>query len=399
MPEPVGRVEEDDDVVVVTERRDAASDTELAARLAPLREAMRRHVADGSVAGLVTLVDDGSGHPVIDRYGADGSAGADPMGRRSTVPIGALSTAWTATAVLLLVEDGAVELHDPIDELLPELSGRQVLRTIGSPLHDTVPANRRITLLDLLTSRSGFGVGAASTATTPVHRAVSSLGLDVLAPDARLAPLALDEWLQRLATLPLLHQPGERRLGRTDAMLLGALIERLTGKSLPAVLRERVLDPLHLHDTDFAAPERADCGADTTRRLVDGAAGLHSSVHDVWTFASMLVDAGRTGGGTRLLAPSTVRSMLSDRGGAAADGNDAAMSDERGWGLGISTPPDGAMAVRVSDGFGLDGTGSCWRSSATTGATAVMLTLPGTSRPAAARLAATFWNGVDRASI
>ncbi|MDQ2678650.1 MAG: beta-lactamase family protein [Actinomycetota bacterium] len=412
-------------MVVVTERRDAPADTELSERLAPLRRALQHHVAAGVTDGLVTLVDDGSGHPVVDRYGTSGTepagtAGTEPissavtlpsntpaaepagttgtelMGRHTRVPIGEVTTTFTAATVLLLVEDGAIDLHDPIDHLLPELAGRPVLRAIGAPLDDTVPAIRSVTLVDLLASRSGFGVGPASAPGTPVHRAARSLGLGVFDPDEASSPeLGVDDWLERLGTLPLLHQPGERRLGRTDALLLGALVERVTGKPLPEVMADRVLTPLHLHHTSFRAPgDRADVAAP---RMADAAAGLTSTVDDVWRFAAMLVDGGRGGDATRLLAASTVRTMLVDH--ARSGHPDQIESHERGWGLGVEAAAVGLQSARASDGFGMDDVGVTWRSNAETGATAVMLTLPGIDALRAPQLVTAFWNGVDRAGV
>ena len=388
--------------MVVTERRDAPSDHELAERLAPLRRTLENHVDSGAVEGIVTLVDDGTGHPIVDRYGPEG---AGPplerlMDRRSRVPIGELTTTLTTATTLLLVEDGAIDLHDPLDELLPELAGRRVLRTIGATLDDTVAARRPVTLLDLLESRSGLGAGPAAAPGTPVHRAAGSLGLGVFDPTGTPSePLDLDEWLQRLGTLPLLHQPGERRLDRADALVLGALVERLTGKPLPDVMADRLLAPLHLYDTSFR-PAVAD---DAAWGFVDSSAGLVSTLDDVWRFASMLVDGGRSGDTTRVLSRSTVRSMLVGTG--TSDRPDPSDAHERGWGLGLRSAAPGPARRPVSNGFGMDGTGLdgsgvTWRSSPDSGATAILIAVPAAGDPRrSAALVTTFWHGIDRAGI
>ncbi len=406
-----------DRVVVVTERRDAPSDHELSERLAPLRRTLEHHVESGAVEGILTLVDDGTGHPIIDRYGPDDPRAPDSstqdsstqdgstqdgrlMGRRSRVPIGELTTTLTTATTMLLVEDGAFDLHEPVDELLPELAGRRVLRTIGAALDDTVAARRSITLLDLLESRSGLGAGPAAAPGTPVHRAATSLGLGVFDPtETPSAPLDLDEWLRRLGTLPLLHQPGERRLERADPMVLGALVERLTGKPLPEVMADRLLAPLHLDDTSF----RPAVGDDAAWGFVDAAAGLVSTLDDVWRFASMLVDGGRSGDTTRVLSRSTVRSMLVGTGATERpDPNDA---HEHGWGLGLRSAAPGPPRRPVSNGFGMDGTGPdgsgvTWRSSPDSGATAIMVAVPAAADPRrSAALATAFWHGIDRAGI
>ena len=391
-----------DRVVVVTERRDAPSDHELSDRLAPLRRALEHHVDSGAIDGMVTLVDDGTGHPIIDRYGPEdsGAPGGRLMGRRSRVPIGELTTTLTTATAMLLVEDGAIDLHDPVDDLLPELAGRRVLRTIGATLDDTVAARRPVTLLDLLESRSGFGAGPAAAPGTPVHRAARSLGLGVFGPtETSSEPLDLDGWLQRLGTLPLVHQPGERRLERADTMVLGALVERLTGKPLPDVMADRLLAPLHLYDTSF----RPAVGDDAAWGFVDASAGLVSTLDDVWRFASMLVDGGRSGDTARVLSRSTVRSMLVGTG--ATERPEPSESHERGWGLGLRSAAPGPAPRPVSHGFGMDGTGPdgsgvTWRSSPDSGATAILVAVPAAGDPRrAAALATAFWHGIDRAGI
>ena len=386
-------------MAVVTERRDAPSDHELSARLAPLRRTLEHHVDPGAVDGIVTLVDDGTGHPIVDRYGADGALERRLMGRRSRVPIAEVTTALTAATTLLLVEDGAIDLHDPVDELLPELAGRRVLRTIGAALDDTVAARRPVTLIDLLASRSGLGAGPAAAPGTPVHRASRSLGLGVFDPtEASPEPLDLEEWLQRLGTLPLLHQPGERHLERTDTMVLGALVERLTGKALPDVMADRLLAPLHLYDTSFGPV----AGDDARWGFVDAAAGLTSTLDDVWRFASMLVDGGRSGDTRRVLSRSTVRSMLTDHERSAHPARSDAL--DRGRGLGVRTAVPGPAPRPTSNGFGLDGHGIggvcvTWRSNPDSGATAILIATVGSDPRLAAALTTTFWHGIDRAGI
>ena len=406
--------QEVDRVAVVTERRDAPSDHELSERLAPLRRTLERHVGSGAVDGIVTLVDDGTGHPIVDRYGPDGSRPDDTrpddsgrgaldrrlMGRRSRVPIGELTTTLTTATALLLVEDGAIDLHDPVDDLLPELADRRVLRTIGAPLDDTVEAGRPVTLMDLLESRSGIGAGPAAAPGTPVHRAARSLGIGVFDPaETSPEPFVVDEWLQRLGTLPLLHQPGERRLERTDTMVLGALVERLTGKPLPDVMADRLLAPLHLYDTSFPPA----VGDDAPWGFVDAAAGMVSTLDDVWRIASMLVDGGRSGDTARVLSPSTVRSMVVGHG--RPERPDPGEPHERGWGLGLRSAAQGPEPRAVSAGFGMDGTGAdgsavTWRSSPDSGATAILIAAPAGGDPQrVAALTTTFWHGIDRAGL
>src|SRR5690606_5210763 len=130
------------------------------------------------------------------------------------------------------------------------------------------------------------------------------------------SPHGYDEWIRRLATLPLLHQPGERWLYNTGSYILGILIERVTGQPLEAFFRERIFEPLGMRDTSFSVPldkldRLPDCywnmNDDGTLKLfdpasgsaysrspafADGGAGLVSTIDDYYRFAQMLLNNG-----------------------------------------------------------------------------------------------------------
>ncbi len=125
-----------------------------------------------------------------------------------------------------LVERGALRLEDPVERWLPELADRKVLRTPGSELDDVVAAKRPITVDDLLTNRSGYGMVIGE---SPIGRAMEEHGVDV-GPSSRLMPS--DTWLARLAELPLIHQPGEGWRYHISFDILGILLSRVTGMSL-----------------------------------------------------------------------------------------------------------------------------------------------------------------------
>ena len=132
------------------------------------------------------------------------------------------------------------------------MKDRPVLRTIESPLDDTVPANRRVTLRDLLTFRSGYGEMGFLSPTCPLQRAMSEARLTLGKWPFTVTP---DEFLKRLGRLPLAHQPGERWLYHTGAELLGVLIARVCGQSLGTFLRDHIFEPLGMKDTGFHVPE------------------------------------------------------------------------------------------------------------------------------------------------
>ncbi len=138
--------------------------------LIALHELMAAHVASGEMPGLVTLV--ASGDDVhVDVIGRPSFAEPEPLARNAIFRIASLSKPITAATTMSLVDDGILRLDQAIDELLPELAGRRVLRAIDAELDDTVPARRAITVEDLLSSRMGFGSVMAPPGTHPIQRA------------------------------------------------------------------------------------------------------------------------------------------------------------------------------------------------------------------------------------
>src|SRR5438067_208624 len=128
-------------------------------------------------------------------------------------------------------------------------------RSSGGPVEGTVPANRAITVRELLTFSMGFG---GYFGPCPVNDMAAPLELSVGPPQPQLPPEP-DEWMRRFSTLPLMCQPGERWLYHTGADVLGVLIARASGggQSFEAFLRERIFEPLGMKDTAFSVPAGA----------------------------------------------------------------------------------------------------------------------------------------------
>ena len=237
-------------------------------RLARLDEAMRGYVERGELAGVVTLVSRRDDLHVAAIGVQDLETGA-PMRRDTIFRIASMSKPITAAAALMLVEEARLRLDEPVDRLLPELSDRRVLRAIGSTLDDTVPASRPITLRDLLTFRMGFGAVMAPPGTYPIQQAIAEARL---APGPDPAPFGPDEFMRRLGTLPLLHQPGEQWMYHTGSDVLGVLVARAAGTDLATFLQERLFGPLGMADAAFSVPtEKLDRLATAYR--VDAASG------------------------------------------------------------------------------------------------------------------------------
>ena len=221
------------------------------AGLACLHDSMAADVADGLLPGLVTLV--ACGDDVhIDTIGTQAFGDGAALPRDAIFRIASLTKPITAVATMSLVEEGLLRLEEPVDELLPELAHRRVLRAIDAELDDTVPADRPITLEDLLSFRFGFGSVMAPPGSYPIQRAEAELGLQSIGGPPW-PPVAhdVDGWIGALGTLPLMYQPGERWLYNTASQVLGVLLARACGQDLETVLRERVFEPLGMIDTGF----------------------------------------------------------------------------------------------------------------------------------------------------
>src|SRR5258706_15303048 len=144
------------------------------------------------------------------------------------------------------VEECKLRLDEPVD--------RQVLKRLDGPLDDTEPAKRPITVRDLLTFCMGFGQLMAPPDAYPILSAANEqqIGMGPPSPSSMPPP---DEWMRRLGSLPLMHQPGEVWMYNTGSDVLGVLIARASGQSLETFLHERLFEPLGMKDTGFSVPE------------------------------------------------------------------------------------------------------------------------------------------------
>jgi CubicO group peptidase (beta-lactamase class C family) len=223
-------------------------------RLERMHRVMAGYVERVELPGLVTLLARrGAVH--VDVVGAQAFGGA-PMRRDTIFRISSMSKPVTAVAALILVEECRLRLDQPVDELLPELAGRRVLKRLDASLDETVPAKRSITLRDLPTLRMGFGQMLALPDAYPILKAASELQIGMGPPNPSTMP-APDEWIRRLGSLPLMHQPGEAWMYNTGSDVLGVLIARAAGQPLETFLRVRIFEPLGMRDTGFSVPAGA----------------------------------------------------------------------------------------------------------------------------------------------
>ena len=353
------------------------------ARLERMHAALRRHVDSGLLPGLVALVHH-RGRESVDAIGHQAFASHGPMRRDTMFRLASMTKPITAVGAMILVEECRLRLDDPVEEWLPELTDRRVLRTIESPLDDTVPAHRRITLRDLLTFRSGYGEMGFLAPTCPLQQTMSEARLTLGEWPFTGTP---DDFMQRLGSLPLAHQPGERWLYHTAAEILGVLIARASGTSLATFLHERIFEPLGMKDTGFHVPEaKVDrlpiCyGRDVfTGEVVvlheahgghfarppvfeSGGGGLVSTVDDLLAFGRMTLDKGAYGR-ERILSRPTVELMTMDHftpEQKVASPFLAGFWQDHGWGLGVGVCTARRDLAGVPGRFGWDGAfGTSW---------------------------------------
>jgi len=228
-----------------------------------LRETMRRHVERGALAGLVF------------RVTRNGETHTEGLGMREDAlfRIASMTKPISAAVTMLLVRDGTLSLDGPITEWLPELADRRVLRALDAPLDDTSPTERPIRVEHLLTMRLGLGAIMAR-GDFPILAAMRERGI---APHWK-PPIHqdADAWVEDLAELPLMHQPGTTFRYDTSMVLLGALLERASGQTLPALFESRVFEPLEMHDTGFFAKDPQRLGPARAGSVEVDAGGLES---------------------------------------------------------------------------------------------------------------------------
>ena len=366
-------------------------------RLARLHEVMAGYVERGEVPGLVALVCR-RGEAYVEALGMKALGSSDPVQRDTIFRIASMTKPITAVAAMILVEECKLRLDDPVDQLLPELADRQVLKRLDGPLDDTEPAKRPITLRDLLTFRMGFGIVMAPPGAYPIQIAVHDLLLGQ-GPPHPLQPPAPDERIRRFGALPLL------------------LIARASGQPFEAFLRERIFEPLGMKDTAFSVPSSKldrlataywtnfETGAlelyDTTEggqwsrppAFPSGGGGLVSTIDDYLAFGRMMQNQGQHGGG-RILSRPSVETMTADHltpAQKALSGLVPGYFDGHGWGFGVAVVTQREDVAAPVGSYGWDGgLGTSWRSDPSEDMVTILLTQASWTSPVPPRVSRDF---------
>jgi CubicO group peptidase (beta-lactamase class C family) len=347
----------------------------------PIELALRASVDAGTLAGAATLVWRNGRVVQTESVGRRDLVTNLPVARDTIFRIASMTKPVTTVAALMLLDEGRFALDEPITTHAPELTPLRVLRDPNGPLSEVDPVERPITFRDLLTHRSG--ITHAEFHRGPIGRAYAeALGGTI---DNALTP---DAWIARLATLPLIDQPGEGFHYGLSTDLLGFLVARLEGAPLGVVLERRIFTPLGMSDTGFVVSHgkrsrRAGlCGFDEQGRLTaltttpgghalaerpddmtfeSGGQGLWSTLDDYLAFARLFLGGG-TVDGVRLLSPQTCAMMASNqltphqRATARMFGR-TIFAEGHGYGMGVAVvmEPDKADPLRCRGAVGTVG--------------------------------------------
>jgi CubicO group peptidase (beta-lactamase class C family) len=294
--------------------------------IAQIAEPARHAVATGDIPGVVCLVWHAGRLVQLDAMGLRNIEARLPVERDTIFRIASMSKPITSAVALKLIEQGVMQLQDPILKWAPEFSDMRVLRRIQGPLDDTFPAPRPITIEDLMTHRSGLSYGF--TAKGPLAEALQDkFGFKIDQWHSS------DEWMKALASLPLSYVPGERFNYGHSTDVLGFIIGRAARSSLREAMRELLFAPLKMVDTDFwVPPEKRNRAAvlyaspapgsftpaalpgfldEVPPAITAGGHGLVSTADDYLSFARMLLQGGELNG-KRVLSQDSIRLMTTN---------------------------------------------------------------------------------------
>ena len=332
-----------------------------AGRLARIDTHFHRYVDDGLLPGYLVLVARRGQIAHLATYGhRDVEAGA-PVELDTLWRIYSMSKPITSVAAMMLYEEGAFELKDPISRWIPSFADTMVYRS-GSTVNPVLePQVEPIRVWHLLTHTSGLTYGFHHA--TPVDAMYRNAGFEWGSPPGADLATICDTW----ASIPLLFQPGSEWNYGVSTDVLGRLVEVVSGQSLDVFLEERIFGPLGMTDTAFHATDldrlaalyvpapgtraatRMDAMGDAAKTkpvYLSGGGGLVSSAADYHRFNRMLLNGGELDG-VRLLGSRTVRYMAENHlpGGADLEQFGRPLFAETsfagvGFGLGFSVQQD-----------------------------------------------------------
>ena len=317
-------------------------------RLERLGTAMEEYVADGSLPGSVVMVLRDGAVAYENAVGYSDAEAGTPLAMDAIFRIASQTKAVVSVAVMMLQDEGALLISDPLSRHLPAFANTTVAVPREGAGYDVVPANRGVTIRDLLTHTAGIGYGWG-----PGGDRWQEAGITGWYFAHRDEPVRAT--VDRMGALPFQAQPGERFVYGYATDILGALVEEVSGRTLDDFLRSRIFEPLDMRDTHFYLPPGKEDrlasvhghnaegglirspegpGMNTQgqyvtgpRQSFSGGAGLLSTARDYARFLQMMLNGG-TLGGARILSPASVALMTANHVGDL-------MGGASGFGLGF----------------------------------------------------------------
>jgi CubicO group peptidase (beta-lactamase class C family) len=296
-------------------------------RLKRLDDYVEAFVRSGKVAGMTTLLARHGKIVQLKTYGHKAIGGA-PMTEDTIFRIYSMTKPITGVAMMMLFEEGKFRLDDPVTRYLPELKNLKVATgfdAAGQPILEAM--KKPPTMRQLMAHTAGFGYGlSADSPADKAYRATEVMNSN-----------SMEQFIDRVATLPLLYQPGTSFQYSLSVDIQGALVERLSGQKLGQFFQQRIFAPLKMNDTGFFVPRNklgrlaGFYSGMKDGRLQDattvfgypkpdpsvppgfesGGAGLYSTTMDYARFAQMLLNGGELDG-ARILSPATVNLIASN---------------------------------------------------------------------------------------
>jgi len=322
---------------------EAAMDKELLSRVDQL---IQQYVDSQWIAGATAIVARDGKIVYHKGFGYSNIDSKKPQQVDDIFRIASQTKAIVSVAVMMLYEQGKLLLDDPVAKYIPAFANPKVIEqfNLADTSYTTVPAKRAITIRDLLTHTSGIGYANIGSKESNAMYAKAGVHAQF--------GVAFDDWQQqmnRIASLPLLHQPGERWSYGLNTDMLGFLIQVITGQSLADFLRANILDPLGMKDTWFYLPKdkqsrlvklhtqnnagKAILFTDSQKaygyidvdyplqkgNLYSGGAGLVSTVYDYAIFMQMMLNGGIYDG-VRIISKNSVDMMTQNQIGSINKG-------------------------------------------------------------------------------
>jgi CubicO group peptidase (beta-lactamase class C family) len=327
-------------------------------RLARIDAVLKADIEMGRIPGAVIAIARHGKLVKFDAYGFSDKAAGTAMTTDTIFNIASMTKPMTTVGALMLYEQGKLLIDDPLSKYFPKFSNMRVaVRDAGEPTAETVPANRQITIQDLMRHTSGLVYGGRGT--TLVHKMYPAGSGDASHDYDGAA------FLDKLASLPLLYQPATVWDYGFGLDVMGLTIEKISGQPLGEYLKANLFTPLGMTDTGFSIPPGKaaryakplptdpDTGKPQLRspelteplKFECGGGCAASTASDYLRFAMMLMNGGRSGE-ARLLGRKTVDYMLSDQLGPNIKnlvGNADPTRADYGFGLGL--------AVRTTPGI------------------------------------------------